>query len=66
MNGQSRIDAALAEFEFSLWEAIVYGELNPNSDLRFSFKVKRKDSEIEDSVDVVVTIRKTDAADRKG
>jgi hypothetical protein len=59
----SRVDTALAEFEYNIWEAIVYGELEPNSDLKFSFKVKRHGTEIEDTVDVVVSIRKQHATD---
>jgi hypothetical protein len=59
----SKIDTALAEFEYSLWEAMVNGELEPNSDLKFSFKVKRQGTEIEDTVDVVISIRKQHATD---
>jgi hypothetical protein len=52
-----RIDRALAELEFDLWEALVNGEIEPNVDLKFNFKIRHKDGQ-EESVDVTVAIRK--------
>jgi hypothetical protein len=52
-----RVDRALAELEFDLWEALVNGEIEPNVDLKFNFKIKHKDGR-EESVDVTVAIRK--------
>jgi hypothetical protein len=52
-----RIDRALAELEFDLWQALMDGEIEPNVDLKFNFKIKHKDGS-EDSVDVTVAIRK--------
>jgi hypothetical protein len=52
-----RIDRALAELEFDLWQALMDGEIEPNADLKFNFKIKHKDGR-EESVDVTVAIRK--------
>jgi hypothetical protein len=56
-NSSPRIDRALAELEFDLWEALMNGEIEPNVDLKFSFKIRHKDDR-EESVDVTVSIRK--------
>ena len=52
-----RIDRALAELEFDLWEALINGEIEPNADLKFNFKIRQKDDQ-EESVEVTVSIRK--------
>jgi hypothetical protein len=52
-----RIDRALAELEFDLWEALMNGEIEPNVDLKFNFQITHKDGR-EESVDVTVAIRK--------
>lgn len=60
-----RINRALAELEFDLWEALVNGELEPNVDLKLNFVVKRAGvgtGVYEEAVSVVISIRKQDAA----
>jgi hypothetical protein len=52
-----RIERALAELEFDLWEALMSGDIEPNVDLKFNFKIRHKDGR-EESVDVTVSIRK--------
>lgn len=59
-----RIRKALAELEFDLWEAIMEHELPVNVDLNLGFTVKREGvgtGPYEESVDVTISIRKTDA-----
>jgi hypothetical protein len=52
-----RIDRALAELEYDLWQALLDGEIEPNADLKFNFQVTHKDGRKE-SVEVAVAIRK--------
>jgi hypothetical protein len=56
-----RVNRALAELEFDLWQALIEGELEPDTDLKLDFKVKRQGigtGPYEESVDVVIAIRK--------
>jgi hypothetical protein len=57
-----RIDRALAELEFDLWEALVEGEIYPGTDYKLEFVIRKKNG-TEEQVKVIVSIRKQDATD---
>lgn len=64
---QPRIKRAIAELEFELWQAMMEGDLEPNTDIKFDFQVRRSggigSGPYVESVDVVIAIRKRHAID---
>jgi hypothetical protein len=56
-----RIKRALAELEFDLWEAVMLNEMEPNTDIKFDFTVRRSGTgsgPYEETVEVTVAMRR--------